>query len=97
MNTSSLTFEQLCELFGYTPKNRRLTNAEAAELLGIAPNTLEVKRVHGTGPRYFRLPNSRRIFYVERDVLEFMASGMRMSTSESNRKCEPAAALRATA
>lgn len=82
MNPADMTFEQLCELFGYTPKNRRLSNDEAAELLGIQPNTLEVKRVHGTGPRYYRLPNSRRIFYVERDVLEFMASGARISTSE---------------
>lgn len=82
MKTEEMTLEQLAALFDYTPKNRRLTNDEAAELLGIQPNTLEVKRVHGTGPRYFRLPNSRRVFYVERDVLAFMATGMRISTSE---------------
>lgn len=91
MTASNLHFKQLCELFDYTPKNRRLTNAEAAELLGIKPNTLEVKRVHGTGPRFVRIPNSRRVTYVERDVLEFMAAGMRISTSEPNRKYEPTA------
>jgi hypothetical protein len=90
------TLEQLATLFGYTLKNRRLTNAEAAELMGIAPNTLEVKRCHGTGPRYVRMPNSRRVTYTERDVLEFMASGLRTSTSEPNRKYEPAA-IHATA
>jgi hypothetical protein len=82
MNSTNLSLQQLAEQFGYALKNRRLTNDEAAELLGIKPNTLEVKRVLGTGPRYYRLPNSRRIFYVERDVLEFMASGVRVSTSE---------------
>lgn len=81
MNPADMTLEQLAALFGYTPRHRRLKNEEAAELLGIQPNTLEVKRVHGTGPRYYRLPNSRRVFYVEKDVLEFMASGARMSTS----------------
>lgn len=85
MNTADMTLEQLAELFGYTPRHRRLKNIEAAELLGIQPNTLEVKRVHGTGPRYYRLPNSRRVFYIERDVLAFMASGARKSTSEPAR------------
>lgn len=60
---SDTNLEQLAELFGYTLKDRRLTNAEAAELLGIRPNTLEVKRGHGTGPRYVRMPNSRRVTY----------------------------------
>ncbi len=81
---------QLATLFGYTLKNRRLSNAEAAELMGIAPNTLEVKRSHGTGPRYIRMPNSRRVSYTERDVLEFLAAGLRTSTSEPNRKYKPA-------
>jgi hypothetical protein len=87
---SDSNLEQLAELFGYTLKNRRLTNAEAAELMGIAPNTLEGKRTHGTGPRFIRMPNSRRVSYTERDVLEFMAAGLRTSTSDPNRKYTPA-------
>lgn len=31
---SDLTFEQLCELFAYTPKGRPLDSREVAELLG---------------------------------------------------------------
>lgn len=89
---SDTTLEQLADLFGYSLKYRRLTNAEAAELLGIKPNTLEVKRGHGTGPRYVRMPNSRRVTYTERDVLEFMAAGLRTSTSEQNRPYTPAQA-----
>jgi hypothetical protein len=89
---SDTNLEQLASLFGYTLKNRRLTNAEAAELMGIAPNTLEVKRCYGTGPRYIRMPNSRRVSYTERDVLEFMATGLRTSTSEPNRPYTPAQA-----
>ena len=33
MQTESLSFEQLCELFNYTPKNRPLSSREAAEIL----------------------------------------------------------------
>jgi predicted DNA-binding transcriptional regulator AlpA len=79
---TTLSFQQLCELFGYTPKNRRLTSAEAAEVLGIKTSTLEVKRSEGTGPRFFKLPGSNRVYYTERDVLEFIASGARTSTSQ---------------
>jgi hypothetical protein len=31
------------------------------------------------------MPNSRRVTYTERDVVEFMARGLRTSTSEPNR------------
>lgn len=54
MQTESLSFEQLCELFNYTPKNRPLSSREAAEILHFQPNTLEQKRLAGTGPRYFQ-------------------------------------------
>ena len=49
MQTKSLSFEQLCELFNYTPKNR---------------------------------PLSSREYYSERDVLFWLASGARTSTSQ---------------
>jgi hypothetical protein len=77
-----MTLEQLCELFAYTPKNRRLSTDEAAEVLGVAQSTLELKRTTGGGPRYFRPSGSRRVFYIERDLLEYLASGARRNTSE---------------
>lgn len=80
---NKLTFAELCELFNYTPKGRPLNNTEAAELLHLKPNTLELKRLAGTGPRYFQPPGSRRVLYSERDVLFWLAEGARISTSES--------------
>lgn len=79
------TFAHLCKLFGYTPKNRRLTNDEAAELLGWKPTTLEVKRVQGRGPRLVRVPGARRIQYTERDVIAFLGAGLTYSTSSEER------------
>ena len=80
MQTESLSFEQLCELFNYTPKNRPLSSREAAEILHFQPNTLEQKRLAGTGPRYFQPDGCRRVYYSERDVLFWLASGARTST-----------------
>jgi hypothetical protein len=82
MNAETLSFAQLCELFNYTPKCRPLSNKEAAELLHFQPNTLEIKRLNGTGPRYFQPPGTRRVLYSEKDVLAWLASGARTSTSQ---------------
>ncbi|WP_200176553.1 helix-turn-helix transcriptional regulator [Ectothiorhodospira shaposhnikovii] len=86
MNLDEMTFEQLCELFNYTPKGRPLTNEEAAELLSFAPNTLEQHRHKGTGPNFFSPPGTRRVWYSERVLLEWLASGARSSTSEATVK-----------
>ncbi|MCH8136325.1 MAG: DNA-binding protein [Proteobacteria bacterium] len=77
-----LPFDHLCELFSYTPKGRPISSKEVAELLGLHPATLDAFRVRGDGPRYFSPPGTRRVWYSERDVLEWMASGERQSTSE---------------
>lgn len=82
MNANEMTFEQLCELFNYEPKRRPLNTAEAAEILHIKPITLDIKRIEGGGPRYFRPPGTRKVLYSERDVLAFLASGARTSTSQ---------------
>ncbi|MGC3189994.1 helix-turn-helix transcriptional regulator [Pseudomonas aeruginosa] len=82
MNADSLSFEQLCELFNYTPKNRPLSSAEAAAVLLLAPNTMEQHRLRGTGPRYFQPAGTRRVLYSEKDVLAWLASGARISTSQ---------------
>jgi hypothetical protein len=83
VDTSKMSFEELCALFCYKPKNRRLSTAEAAEVLGVAVSTLEVKRTNGGGPRFFRPRGARRVFYVERDLLDYLAAGARMNTSET--------------
>ncbi len=81
MNT--LNFDQLCELFNYTPKGRPLDAIEAAEVLSLSVATLEGYRVRGVPLRYFSPPGSRVIRYAERDVLAWLAAGARYSTSEA--------------
>lgn len=82
MNTDELTFDQLCELFTYTPKGRPLDSKEVAEILGVHFNTMEQYRFRGEGPRFFSPPGTRRVWYAERDVLAWLASGAKRSTSE---------------
>ena len=82
MNSTEIPFEQLCKLFNYTPKGRPLRNDEAAELLGMQPAALEFKRFRGGGPRFFKPKDSRRVLYAEPDVLAYLASGERTSTSD---------------
>jgi hypothetical protein len=82
MDTTQMTFEQLCELFNYEPKRRPLNTAEAAEILHLRPITLDIKRIDGSGPRFFRPPGTRKVLYSERDVLSWLATGARTSTSQ---------------
>jgi hypothetical protein len=77
-----MTFDQLCELFSYTPKGRPLDSAEVAAILGIHPGTMPQYRLRGDGPRFFSPPGTRRVWYAERDVLAWLASGAKRSTSE---------------
>lgn len=80
---SDMTFEQQCELFNYTPKKRPITGKEFAELRGVSERTVEGDRVRGVGPRYFQPEGTRRVMYSERDVLAWLVSGMKQSTSEN--------------
>ena len=80
---SDMHFDQLCELLSYTPKNRPLTSNEVAELLSVHPITVDQWRVRGDGPRYFSPNGTRRVWYSERDLLAWMASGAKRSTSEN--------------
>lgn len=82
MNPDNLSFAELCEFFSYTPKNRELTTAEAADVLGIKPNTLEIKRSAGGGPAYIKPPGCKRVTYNEKVLLAFKYSGLRRSTSQ---------------
>lgn len=82
MNTE-MTFEQLCELFSYTPKGRPLSTKEVAELLNLHHVTVDQLRIRGGGPRYFQPNGTRRVWYSERDVLAWLASGEKRSTSDT--------------
>lgn len=79
---TEISFDQLCELFGYSPKRRPLDSKEVAALLGVHPGTVDQYRFRGEGPRFFSPPGTRRVWYAERDVLGWMASGAKRSTSE---------------
>lgn len=76
------SFDQLCELFAYVPKGRPLDSEEVAELLRVHPGTMAQHRLRGSGPRYFSPPGTRRVWYAERDVLTWLMSGAKRSTSE---------------
>jgi len=82
MTLENLSLEELCDLFGYVPKCRPINTIEVSEITHIRPKTLELKRVDGSGPRFFSPPGSRKVVYAERDVLAWLASGARKSTSE---------------
>lgn len=69
-----LSFEQLWELFSYSPKGRPLSSREVAALLFVHPGTVDQFRLRGDGPRYFQPTGTRRVWYAERDVLGWMAS-----------------------
>ena len=77
-----MSFEQLCELFAYSPKRRPLDSKEVAAILGVHFNTMEQYRFRGEGPRYFSPLGTRRVWYAEQDVLRWLASGARQSTSD---------------
>jgi len=80
---TDMTFEQHCALFNYTPKGRFLDTNEVAGLLRVSKSTVDHMRVRGEGPRFFNPPGTRRVWYAEPDVLSWMASGAKRSTSEA--------------
>lgn len=54
-----------------TTASKLLSNAQAAERIGVQPNTLEIWRTRGKGPQFIKLdPNSLRspIRYRESDI-----------------------------
>jgi hypothetical protein len=82
MNHKDMGFEQLCELFGYTPKGRPLDTKEVAAFFGVHKVTVDQWRLRGDGPRYFQPLGTRRVWYAELDMLRWAASGAKQSTSE---------------
>ena len=82
MSPEAMTFEQLCELFNYVPKHRLLDANDVAAILKVHVGTVNHYRLRGEGPRFFSPPGTRRVWYSEPDVLAWMASGARQSTSD---------------
>lgn len=60
---------------------RKRSNNEAAEFLGVKPNTLEIWRCKNIGPRYSKI--GRRVLYDIADLQEFFES-RRIETMESS-------------
>jgi hypothetical protein len=58
-----------------------LSTSQAADLLGISEQWLEIKRCRGGGPKYVRL-STRRIRYSRRALLEFLSERQHASTAE---------------
>lgn len=56
-----------------------LSEAQTHQLTGLAPRTLQRKRLDGTGPRFVKL--GRRVLYRRRDVLAWIAANTHASTS----------------
>lgn len=63
----------------------KLTNAEAAARIGVKPNTLEIWRTKGKGPKFIKLdPDSLRspIRYREADIDEWLEARVCTNTSQ---------------
>lgn len=60
-----------------------LNNEQAASMIGIAPVTLRIWRVHGKGPKFVKLGDNKRssVMYYEIDVLEWLEQRKFASTS----------------
>ncbi|MFG9948002.1 helix-turn-helix domain-containing protein [Pseudomonas aeruginosa] len=60
-----------------------LTNEEAAALLGIKPNTLEIWRTKGKGPEFVKLGQTKSapIRYLRTKIFEFIEAQSFTSTS----------------
>lgn len=59
---------------------RLLSQDDVAELLAIAPRSLESWRLRGGGPRYVRV--GRLVRYRHTDVSDWLAARERASTSD---------------
>ena len=66
---------------GMDPRMVRLTPAEAAALLELAPKTLESKRGDGTGPRFLKI--GRTVAYRLCDVLDYIEGSVYSTTREA--------------
>ena len=78
-----MTLEQLYERFAITPKGRPWSTDDVADFCDVSRRTVEGWRHTGEGPAFFTPRGSRKVWYAERDVLEWMAAGEKRSTSDT--------------
>ena len=57
-----------------------LNTRQAAELIGLKANTLEIWRIRGGGPRYIKF--GRAVRYRQSDLETYIEAQTRQSTSE---------------
>jgi hypothetical protein len=62
--------------------SKLVTTSQAAEILGIKPNTLEGWRIRGEGPPFLKI--GRLVKYDETDLIDYIKRQTRHSTSEEN-------------
>jgi excisionase family DNA binding protein len=60
--------------------DKMLTTEEAAVVCGLSPRTLEKLRSEGGGPRFLKI--RRKVKYRERELDEWIARSVRVSTSD---------------
>ena len=58
-----------------------LNTRQAAELIGLKANTLEIWRLRGTGPKYIKF--GRAVRYRQSDLETYIEAQTRQSTSET--------------
>ena len=58
-----------------------LTTEEASRFLKLRPNTLEIWRLKGIGPKFYRI-SGRTVRYRLSDLMEFVENSVRTSTSD---------------
>ncbi len=58
-----------------------LTTEEASRFLKLRPNTLEIWRLKGIGPKFYRI-SGRTVRYRLSDLMEFVEKSVRTSTSD---------------
>jgi hypothetical protein len=70
------------------PAVRLLSSNAAAELLGIAPQSLRLARFRGNGPPFLRLSDapSGRVYYAEDELAAWVASRPRYSSTADEKR-----------
>lgn len=63
-------------------ENDFLTTRQAAAIVGLKPNTLEIWRLRGTGPKYIKF--GRAVRYRQSDLETYIEAQTRQSTSQES-------------
>jgi uncharacterized protein YjcR len=78
---SDLQFKSTDNMLKATYRNR-----EAAEYLGVSPNTLNNWRVQGKSPKYSKASGKNgMIFYTQASLVNWLDSNQRISTSDNGK------------